>query len=73
MPANTEAAKAPELQNNVALKGLSEQYPFSDRQVVGGKYWDPAASLGAGLADGSITDIQQALNDAVLGITQPAN
>lgn len=71
MPANIEAAKAPELQTNVALKGLAEQYPFSDRQVVGGAFWTPAGSLGAGLVDGSHTDIQKALDDAVLGITQP--
>ena len=71
-PANINAAKAEELQSNVALKGLSEQFPFSDRQVVGGAFWTPAASLGAGLADGSHTDVQKALDDAVLGITQPA-
>ena len=71
MPANIEAAKAPELQSNVALKGLAEQYPFSDRQVVGGAFWTPAGSLGAGLVDGSHADIQKALDDAVLGITQP--
>lgn len=71
MPANIEAAKAPELQTNVALKGLAEQYPYSDRQVVGGAFWTPAGSLGAGLVDGSHTDIQKALDDAVLGITQP--
>jgi arabinogalactan oligomer/maltooligosaccharide transport system substrate-binding protein len=70
-PANLEAAKAPELQANVALKGLAEQSPYSDRQVVGGAFWTPAGALGAGLVDGSHTDIQKALDDAVLGITQP--
>ena len=70
-PSNIEAAKAPELQANVALKGLAEQSPFSDRQVVGGAFWTPANSLGAGLVDGTHTDIQKALDDAVLGITQP--
>lgn len=70
-PSNLEAAKAPELQTNVALKGLAEQSPYSDRQVVGDAFWTPAASLGAGLVDGSHTDVQKALDEAVLGITQP--
>lgn len=72
-PANTESAKAPELATNIALQALAEQTPFSHRQVVGSKFWDPSKALGAGLADGSFTDIQKALDDAVLGITQPAN
>lgn len=70
-PANLEAAKASELASNIALKGLAEQAPYSYRQVVGDAFWTPAGSLGAGLVDGSHTDIQKALDDAVLGITQP--
>ena len=72
-PANIEAAKNPALAENVALKGLAEQSPFADRQVVGDNYWSPAATLGTGIADGTYTnaDLAQALKDAVLGITQP--
>ena len=72
-PANIEAAKNPALAENVALKGLAEQSPFADRQVVGDNYWSPAATLGTGIADGTYTnaDLAQALRDAVLGITQP--
>ncbi len=70
-PANIEAGKAPELVANVALSGLAAQSAYSDRQVVGDNFWSPANSLGAGLADGSHTDVQKALDDAVTGITQP--
>lgn len=68
-PANVVAAQAEELQSNPALVALSLQSAYSDRQVVGGKFWDPAATLGKNLVEGT-ADIQTALDEAVAGITQ---
>ena len=68
-PANVVAAQAEELQANPALVALSLQSAYSDRQVVGGKFWDPAAALGKNLVEG-VADIQAALDEAVAGITQ---
>lgn len=68
-PANINAAKADVFASNPALVALSAQSAYSDRQVVGGKFWDPAAALGAILIEGT-TDLQKALDDAVAGITQ---
>ena len=68
-PANVVAAQAEELQANPALVALSLQSAYSDRQVVGGKFWDPAAALDTNLIEGT-ADLQKALDDAVAGITQ---
>ncbi len=68
-PANFVAAQADELQANPALVALSLQSAYSDRQVVGGKFWDPAAALGKNLIEGT-ADLQSALDAAVAGITQ---
>lgn len=70
-PANAVAAKAEALQSNPALVALSLQSEFSDRQVVGGKFWEPANALGGILNEGT-DNIQKALDDAVAGITQAA-
>jgi len=68
-PANIVAASQI---SSPALAALAAQSEFADRQVVGGKYWDPAASLGENLVAGE-TDIQGLLDTAVEGITQPAD
>ena len=66
-PANTEAlAKA----SSPALDALAAQSAYADLQRVGGAYWDPAAALGQNLVEG-VDNIQQVLDDAVAGITQP--
>ena len=51
-----------------ALDGLAAQSEFAQLQRVGGKYWEPAASLGANILEGKVS--QQILDDAVAGITQ---
>lgn len=68
-PANTVAAQADELQTNPALAALALQAAYADRQVVGGKYWDPAATLGKNIVAGA-TDLQKELDTAVEAITQ---
>ncbi len=70
-PANVNAAANEAITSNVALKGLAEQSPYSDRQVVGGNFWTPAATLGSNLFKGEVADVQAELDTAVAGITQP--
>ena len=66
-PANLEAAKSIE---SPALAALGAQSEFADQQIVGDNFWDPAASLGASLAEGNVEDVQKLLDEAVEGITQ---
>lgn len=68
-PANMVAASTI---TSPALSALAIQAEFADQQVVGGNFWDPAASLGASLVEGS-SDIQGLLDTAVEGITQPVS
>lgn len=68
-PANMAAASTI---TSPALSALAIQAEFADQQVVGGNFWDPAASLGASLVEGS-GDIQNLLDTAVEGITQPVS
>lgn len=68
-PANTVAAATI---SSPALSALAAQAEFADQQVVGGNFWDPAASLGASLVEGT-DDIQGLLDAAVEGITQPVS
>ena len=66
-PANLVAASQVD---SPALAALSAQSEYADQQVVGGNFWSPAASLGATLAEGGVTDFQSLLDEAVAGITQ---
>ena len=66
-PANTTAAAQID---SPALAALAAQSQYADQQVVGNNFWDPAASLGQNLVDGT-KDVQKVLDDAVSGITQP--
>ncbi len=70
-PANVKAAANEAFAENVALVALSEQSAFADQQIVGGNYWTPAGALGQILVEGTTTDLQKDLDDAVAGITQP--
>lgn len=67
-PANINAAAKI---TSPALAALNAQSEFATQQVVGPKYWDPAATLGQNLVEGK-GDIQKLLDTAVEGITQPA-
>lgn len=69
-PANIKAATNEAFADNVALVALSEQSAYADQQIVGDSFWAPAAALGQILVEGTTTDLQKDLDDAVAGITQ---
>lgn len=69
-PSNTTAAASEQIASAPALAALSEQSEYADIQRVGDNYWSPAATLGEVLVEGSYTDAQKLLDDAVEGITQ---
>lgn len=71
-PANIIAGSSEEILAQPALKALAAQAEFADLQRVGGKFWDPAASLGVSLVEG-VEDVQATLDAAVAGITQPVD
>ncbi len=70
-PANTNAAASDAVAASPAISALLAQAPYADLQRVGGKYWDPAATLGKNLAEGTITDFKAAMDEAVAGINAP--
>lgn len=70
-PANLVAASSEEIASLPALAALAEQSQFADLQQVGDNYWGPAATLGENLVEGNYSDVQQLLDEAVAGITQP--
>lgn len=69
-PANLVAAASEEIASAPALAALSAQAEYADLQRVGNSYWDPAASLGQSLVEGTYQDVQELLDSAVAGITQ---
>lgn len=70
-PANTAAGASDAVMGSPAIAALVAQSPYADPQRVGGKYWDPAGTLGKNLAEGTVTDFQAAMDEAVAGITAP--
>ena len=70
-PSNLKAASSEEIASAPALAALSEQSAFADLQRVGNNFWGPGATLGQSLVEGNYTDLQQLLDEAVEGITQP--
>ena len=74
-PANAKAAASSEVQSNPAIAALAKQADFAAPQRVGGNYWEPANTLGLTLISGNPdgTDLQTLLDNAVEGITAPAN
>jgi len=71
-PSNIAAASSDAVQTNPAIAALAAQSAYGDLQRVGNSYWDPAASLGATLAQGSVDDIQALLDKTVDAIQTPA-
>ena len=62
--------------SNVAIAALSEQSAYGVVQVVGGNYWDPTATFGEMIAQGSLNRddaaaIQEALDTLVEGVSAP--
>ena len=69
-PSNLVAASSEEIASAPALAALAAQSEFASLQRVGNEYWGPAATLGQLLVEGSYTDVQAILDEAVAGITQ---
>ena len=69
-PSNTKVAESDVVTGAPAIKALGEQAPYADLQRVGDSYWEPAATLGQSLVEGTYKDAQKLLDDAVAGITQ---
>ena len=69
-PSNLVAASSEEIASVPALAALAAQSEFASLQRVGNEYWGPAATLGQLLVEGSYTDVQAILDEAVAGITQ---
>ena len=75
-PTNKNIIDSEEVKANVAIAALAEQSAYSSTQLVGGKYWDPSATLGELIAQGSVkaddeAAIQAALDTLVEGVTAP--
>ena len=73
-PANLAAAASDTVQNDPAISALAAQAAYATPQRVGNNYWVPAQTLGQILASGNPdgTDLQTLLDNAVDGITAPA-
>lgn len=70
-PSNIKAASSEDVQSNAAIAALAAQSDYSTPQIIGGKFWDPATTLGKILAEGNPdgTPLQTVLDNAVAGIT----
>lgn len=73
-PSNMEALASDVVQAEPAIAAVIAQTEFADVQRVGAKYWDPAAALGKIIVNGNPDgqDLQTLLDNAVAGITAPA-
>ncbi len=73
-PANIQVAESDEVESAPAIAALAKQAEFAVPQRVGGNYWDPAKTLAMTLVTGNKegTDLQELLDNAVAGITAPA-
>ena len=75
-PTNNTVIASDAVAENVAIAALAEQSAYSKVQLVGGKYWDPAQTLGELIAQGGLkaddeAGIQEALDTLVEGVTAP--
>lgn len=73
-PTNLNAAADDAVTSNIAIAASAAQDVYGVVQEVGGNFWDPTASLGASIAQGTVsigdTDaIQALLDDMVEGVT----
>ncbi len=77
-PTNKNALAMDEISNNEAIMAVTSQAEFGVLQMVGGKYWDPVKTLGEVIAQGGLSEsdeagIQKALDTLVEGVTAPVN
>ena len=70
-PANTNAAKSPEVQASGPISALLAQSEFSQLQRVGGKFWEPVSEFAGSMAQGnpSGASLQAQLDRLVEGVT----
>ncbi len=73
-PTNLNAAADEAVTSNIAIAASAAQDVYGVVQSVGGNFWDPTASLGASIAQGTVsigdTDaIQALLDEMVEGVT----
>mgnify|MGYP002625373059 FL=1 len=67
-PTNVNLQENEAVLANAAIAALGAQSEFGVKQVVGGNYWSPAASLGQNAIDGVSDNIQDLLDQCVEGI-----
>lgn len=76
-PTNIKAASSDAVKSNKGVVGLVDAASVGIVQLVGGNYWDPTASFGEQIAQGTIGSddaaIQSALDLLVQGATAPIN
>lgn len=75
-PTNNNVAASEAVGQNIAIAALAQQSEYSMAQHVGGNYWDPTATFGELIAQGSLSAdddaaIQEALDNLVEGVTAP--
>lgn len=75
-PSNNTVLESDAVKENIALSALAEQNEFGVVQFAGQNYWDPAATFGEMIAQGSLkmddtAGIQTALDTLVEGVTAP--
>lgn len=73
-PSNKVVADSGEVAANVAIAALAEQSAYGVVQTVGGNFWDPTATFGEMIAQGSLVRdddaaIQTALDTMVEGVS----
>lgn len=77
-PSNINAAASDKVQSNTAIAALAQQSAYGVVQVVSGNYWDPTATFGQMIAEGTLSKddtagIQTALDTMVAGVSAPVN
>jgi arabinogalactan oligomer/maltooligosaccharide transport system substrate-binding protein len=75
-PTNNVVAASDEVAQNVAIAALAAQSEYSTAQHVSGNFWDPTATFGELIAQGTLSAdddaaIQEALDTLVEGVTAP--
>jgi arabinogalactan oligomer/maltooligosaccharide transport system substrate-binding protein len=73
-PTNQAVLDTDEVKENVAIAAVTSESDFGVVQNVGGKFWDPTATLGELIAQGKLSAdddkaIQEALDNLVEGVT----
>ncbi len=73
-PSNVKAASSDAVKSNIGIAALSEQSAYGVVQTVGGKFWDPTATFGKNIAEGTVkaddtAGIQKLLDDMTTGVT----